>query len=341
MEAAPRLVDISEKRAARREAAPLTGDLLARKGEAVSAARDVLNAQGTGPLPPAEPREEARSAKSSFAKPWIAIVAVLLVGGAVGAGYALRPAIEAPQAVAESKPAQTTVAAATVQEAPGLSPAAGPSTAKDTAGRLTQEDSAPVAPKAMIAASAPPAEREVPDANSPRSLPVTPVSTAPAENPLPPVATPIPVPQSPAVPKALSIPAPPKPAAPQVPPQIAANTATPSVPPPPKTVPAPPNSSKSVREIPAQATTKPEPTPAALVPKAPKPAAIKPSPPARPQLAAKTAPAAGTTAPVAKPPYLIQLVSVKSNAAANREWTRLQKRFAGLFGGLEPSFRKR
>ncbi|MDD9917599.1 MAG: SPOR domain-containing protein [Rhodospirillaceae bacterium] len=44
--------------------------------------------------------------------------------------------------------------------------------------------------------------------------------------------------------------------------------------------------------------------------------------------------------PAPKPPYLIQLVSVKSNAAASREWTRLQKRFAGLFGGLEPSIQK-
>ena len=96
----------------------------------MSAAREVLNAQGTGPLPPAEPHEESRLTKSGFAKPWIANAAVLLVGGAVGVGYALRPAIEPPQTIADSKPAQTAIPAAAAQEAPVLSPAVGPSTVK-------------------------------------------------------------------------------------------------------------------------------------------------------------------------------------------------------------------
>ena len=64
----------------------------------------MLNTQEEGLLPPAEPHAQADSAKHNYAKIWIAIVAVLLVGGAVGSGYALRPALEPTQAVAPSEP---------------------------------------------------------------------------------------------------------------------------------------------------------------------------------------------------------------------------------------------
>ena len=71
-----------------------------------------------------------------------------------------------------------------------------------------------------------------------------------------------------------------------------------------------------------------------------KAAVVESTPPETPKAAApvsaKTQPVTPATvaacppAPVQTPPYLIQLVSVKSNAAASWEWTRLQKHFAGL-----------
>ena len=180
----------------------------------------------------------------------------------------------------------------------------------------------------------------VSDSKALKAAPVTPIAKTLAVKPQPqPVAVQSPGPQTSDIQKASSVP-PPPPAAPKSPPQIAAKTVAPSVPPPPKPVPELPKAIKGIEKPPVQAIAKPEPKPAAVSTKAPKPAAIKPTPPTRPQLAVKTVPAAVATASAAKPPYLIQLVSVKSSAAANREWTRLQKRFAGLFGDLKPSIQK-
>jgi len=158
-------------------------------------------------LPPAEPHAQADSAKHNYAKIWIAIVAVLLVGGAVGSGYALRPALEPTQAVAPSEPVPQIEAK---PETPSLTTAARPAAAREEAKAAVVESTPPETPKAAAPVSAKP-------------QPVTPATVA-----------------------------------------------------------------------------------------------------------------ADPPAPVQTPPYLIQLVSVKSNAAASWEWTRLQK----LFAGLEPFIQK-
>ncbi len=100
----------------------------------------------------------------------------------------------------------------------------------------------------------------------------------------------------------------------------------------------------------------PTPPQSALVPEPPKPAVPPAAPAASTPTAAKVPPKAQKpavqTASRPKPPkrtvppvaansaYFVQLASVKSQRAANREWARLKKRFAALFGSLEPSIQK-
>ncbi|MDD9903269.1 MAG: hypothetical protein OXT06_06855 [Rhodospirillaceae bacterium] len=237
MEAAPRLIDISEKRAARRDAAPLTGDLLARKGEAVSAARDVLNAQEAGLLPPAEPHAQADSAKHNYAKIWIAIVAVLLVGGAVGAGYALRPALEPTQAVAPSEPVPPVEVK---PETRSLTTAAGPAAAKEDAKAAVVESTPPETPKAAAPVSA-------------KTQSVTPATVA-ADSPAP-VQTP--VPPVPVVAKAEAVPPTPLQTVPKAPAVSTETVTAPSVPPPPKAVPVVPQKTVRAAAVPEKAIANP------------------------------------------------------------------------------------
>lgn len=304
MEAAPRLIDISEKRAERGDAAPLTSDLLARKGEAVSAARDVLNAQAATTLPPAA-RQEEPSSRLGFvlSKQWIAAAAIVLIGGSMAVGYLSRPAIDEPATVVKIP---TPIAPVAVKS---------PSTPVD-GGKLTApaEKSGPgnsdVPTKPETTAGSPDTQRIAIPAVPPVAVEPKPVVVAAAV----PVAAPPPVqtlPQTPA-PPAINLPVEALPAKAGGPPILE--------------VPAPP-----------PIVVTPVAKQAAPVPPRPKPAAVKPPQPAKTVVAARKPP---PVAAAPARPYMIQLVSVKSESAATREWERLQKRFSRQFGALEPSVQR-
>ncbi len=301
MDASPRLIDLSEKQAARRAAAPLTSDLLARKGEAVSAAREVLNAHGAA----APPREdmvanpEARPRVDEvLSKRWIAVAAVLLIGGSVAVGYLSRPAIER-SADAETRPAGNSAPARAASPPAAISATSRPGDEKIAVASGPQQAAAPetVATPSDIAkavAIAPAA------GNTAQEETVTAVPKPP--KPLPPI--PAPPAAKPPVVKALIE----KPMLPATPTAAAEATSRPKL--------APPPAPKTVS----------------------KPAVEPPPAPKKTVLAVRTSPPAA--APVAKPPYVVQLASLKSNAAASREWARLKIRYAALFEALEPSIQR-
>lgn len=309
MEAAPRLIDISEKRAARRDAAPLTSDLLARKGEAVSAAREVLNAHATTTLPPAE-RQVLDAPRAGFLPPkqWVVAAAIVLIGGSVAIGYLSRPAIE--QTTVEVKVPVSNAETAAV-----------PPVRADNAPKEARLDivSGPDRKETLAAAETP--ARAAETVAVPKSADVPVVNAVEGSTVEVSVAAPVPA-------RAL-------PATPTLRPVAASNVSAPpgkSSKAPEATVPAPPTAiAKPVPPPPVEKT----------VPLRPKPAAVKPPSPPKLAVAALTPPTAAVAPQAAQArPYMIQLVSVKSESAATREWERLQKRFAGFFGALDPSVQK-
>ena len=311
------MIDISEKRAERGDAAPLTSDLLARKGEAVSAARDVLNAQAATTLPPAA-RQEEPSPRLGFvlSKQWIAAAAIVLIGGSMAVGYLSRPAIDEPATVVKIPTPITPVAV----EAPStpvdgskltaLAEKSGPG----NSGVPTKSETTAGSPDTQrVAISAVP-----PVAVEPKPVVVSataPVAAPPSVQTLPQVTAP-PIVE----PSAINVPVEALPAKAGVPPILE--------------VPAPPPIAVTpVAPAPVKQAVQAAPRP--------KPAAVKPPQPAKTVVAARTPPpvVAAPAAAVARP-YMIQLVSVKSESAATREWERLQKRFSRQFGALDPSVQK-
>lgn len=321
METAPRSVDNSETRTPRADAAPLTGDLLARKGEAVSAARDGLGGQGSGMLPPAQPHGGDRSSGgtvSRLPKVWVGLGAVLLLGGAVAFGYLSRPALE-EQAAAPAQTDNAVVGKQSPARDSDLAVASGPAVTSPIKENVTAvETRAPGGAPTLVKAD------PIPLPPSAISLPPTPAVADRTEQPAARVAS---------ASTSSPIPAPPAPAA--------IVTPQPDVPvTPPKAEPVPVIEKKPAALPERSVTTAPaNPSGVGLAPKAPTPVptAKAPEPPAKVQLASRPPVSAP---PVAKKPYLVQLASLKSNPAATREWGRLKQRFAGLFDGLSPSVQK-
>jgi len=304
MDAAPRLVDVNDKGSTRREPAPLTSNLLARKGEAVSAAREVLNAHQAGAMPhavaavetPRNPEARPRTGVV-FSKRWVAVAAVLLVGGSVAVGYLSRPAIDnrsvvKSEAVAKTEPTAEKTAPAPIPIVPK----------RDL---IATDIAVASGPKALVSA-APAATDEA----KPTRIVVKTVPTAPTQPklllpPKPPAATPV---AAIAAIEQNAVPA----VAPAAPVKIA---------------------------VPAPVAVLPPPVPEAAVKSVAKPVA-KPVPgPRSTEIAARTPPPA-VSAPIVIQPYVVQLASLKSKPAALREWSRLKKRYTSLFSALEPSVQK-
>ena len=188
MDAAPRLVDVNDKFSARGGTAPLTSDLLARKGEAVSAAREVLNAHAAAPQSFAEmagdmPRNPEAQPQSGavLSKKWVAVAAVLLIGGSVAVGYLSRPALE-NSAVVRSEPVAKSVPAPkalTLAPIPGIPK-------RDEIATDIAVASGPKAPVSVVPA---PAEEAKPIATAVNTVPAVPAPPKLLLPPKPPAAT--------------------------------------------------------------------------------------------------------------------------------------------------------
>jgi hypothetical protein len=136
----------------------------------------------------------------------------------------------------------------------------------------------------------------------------------------------------------------PRPVPPPAP--VAAIPATPDVAPPPNAVVVtPPRSLAPVAQAPAPASPQPVPTPpSAVVAPAPAPVRQAPAATAPPSVAPAVLAQAAiprVAAPLAAAPASgtrIQLASLRAEADAQREWTRLQRQHADVLGGLTASF---
>ena len=262
----------------------------------------------------------------------------------------ISPSDQARPATARTgiKPAPPTPSAAPAEPAPAAEKPAAPPRA---VAEKQPAKPAPVAeseakPKAE-AAPAPETVTEVPTTAIPPP-PATPVPAAPAAETV--AAPPRQMAETPPpAPAPETIPAPPETVAetaPPAPPKQVADT-----PPAAQTVAAPP---KQVAETAPAPTPKPaseaapravaENPPAAEQPSAPpeavaerSPAPPKPAPPKPAAPKSGSEPAGAQTAAVPPPPspgaYLVQLSSLRSAAAANREWSRLLRAHSGILGG--------
>ncbi len=322
----------------RKSAAPLTPDLLARKGQATAATwrGGAGHAPGGGPNVVAltahaggassepsgrSPAAEATPAPRPATRRHLLTLALVL-GLGISGGMAAFVYFTAPS----DAPPPLDTAATTRVDAPVAAPEAngattGPATAKPDDTKTTVPTDTVTAPptdipkappaktRAALPAKAAPAKTIVaPPEITVAAPPTDSVAIRPADRAVAvpanrAAAVPVdPVPPRPATDGALRLatgPETPEPAAPKP-------TVAPSPPPT-----AQPSSSKPIAK------------PNVL-------AAI----PATPKLAVPAAAAA------VKRPYTVQFASLKSRAAANREWSRLKTRFAGLLGAFEPSIRR-
>lgn len=360
-------------------AAPLTPDLLARKGEAVSAARDTGRFNGgDGHFPDigSDIRDGGHDAHSTvsgrrgvFSKRWLTAAALVLVVGAGAVGYFVRPEIE-PVAEKFKAPGGTVSAeAVSIPPSPSVLPVPDKTMVDkpeppESEGNPSSGTNAPAT--ALVTASGPSAtsvQAEEPPSNSSRETRERQseydAKTAPKQSDSAPAAAAIT-----SVPATVLVaPAPPEPAsvsvakAPLTPAPVVASqvankvdaeraagirtggaepAAIPTAPPV-----STPKVARTLPEMPkTRETVAPPPTPQKL-PSAPKAKAT-------PDVAARVAPPVLPRPPkrpavpvVAKlQPYLVQLVSVKSQAAAKREWARLKDRHAMLLRPLKASVQK-
>ena len=349
-------MDVTDKPAGRKAPAPLTPDLLARKGEAISAAREVANGALSG-----DAQDEPRAKPQVSSKVLLAAAAAVLVAGSIAVGYFSRPQIEEtaePVAVgrsvqeppAQGEPKSSPVTGGTSD--PSAGPAAppsgsdiatatgpGPATAKADAVPVAVETNAtavaeagktpPAGPRSLRTAEA---GDPVPDA-APKTSAAIPAPPKP-QTAAKPVAS-LHDPEASKVPAAARFPAP----APKPDGEPASTVAKPVAAPPPVTPPASPKPSaappvpKPVAVSPAAApntSPKPKAKPVAALSKPPQP------------LPATKAGTSETARPSAKPRsgYVVQFASVRSRADAEREWKRLTGRFPKLLAGLEPAVQK-
>lgn len=104
--------------------------------------------------------------------------------------------------------------------------------------------------------------------------------------------------------------------------------------------PPPPAQTAAVPPPPAGAPALAQPPPAIVAPPIPPPVAAAPAgakaPEPPPRVASLPAPAPRTPAAVGGR-YRVQIAALRSEAAAKRNWASLTKRYADLFGGLQPS----
>lgn len=348
--------------AKRKGAAPLTPDLLARKGEAVSAAREtgcLDEDKGHFPEIGSDIREGGPTSgtlssdkPSGISRRWLIATIVVLVVGAGAAGYFARSEINPVTELARvpqprsstaipSEPSNpiaargsTVAAQKSVSSETGggnapaiegaqadLATASGPSVmeGKEIAARDRPEArSEAVAVPAQADAQRSPVPVAIPSVPPPvRSAPAMPAVSAEREA----------VSRLPALPDSGAAPAPPADLAAK---SGSVETVSPAA------AGASVATARPVHETPKPAdspvvSTKPsDEMKTTSAPEKVARATSLPRPPKRPE------------APVAaKPlPYLVQLASVKSQAAAAREWTRLNERHAALFAPLQASVQK-
>lgn len=188
MDAAPRLVDVNDKSSARGGTAPLTSDLLARKGEAVSAAREVLHAAGPQPFAemagdmPRNPEAQPQSG-AVLSKKWVTVAAVLLIGGSVAVGYLSRPALE-NSAVVRSEPVAKSVPAPkalTLAPIPGI----------PKRDEIATDIAVASGPKIPVSVAPTPAKEAKPVVTAVNTVPDVPAPPKLLLPPKPPAATPV------------------------------------------------------------------------------------------------------------------------------------------------------
>lgn len=369
------MVDLKDKSENPKDAAPLTHELLARKGQAVSATwgaeatpvRDLAETARNEAATPADTVDgepQAETAASSVTLPRKAIFAgvAFLVIGSVAVGYFLRPqtapgntqgvetqaALAAPettQSSAEAAPQESNAPLeAKVSLAPEqVSPAAGASTATDVtvaSGPVIDKPDAPTTTDVLATAGS---------ANRKDSLSAQPVvvatkavvQQAAAVEPeqVKPLKTPSQTESAVADKSKAIVPTPYAEAKQDSKERVERSAAAQSLPPIPSPKAITPPAAPAVVKVAAPVTVD------AVKPakEAPPPVAVKAAPKPRPKAVKPTI----QTARRAEPPkaaaasaYFVQLVSVKSENAADREWGRLSKRFTKLFNGLEPSIQK-
>jgi hypothetical protein len=318
----------------------LTHDLLARKGQAVSASPsadvnallrgakvteigDAPTSEATGTR---EPNTASKQTSAGLSKRWIFGSVIFLVIGSVAVGYYARPEAQREKATDIKATAQVIPSASALQENAATPVQAGaPSKPESTAAPPTNVTSVDSLKTDITVASGP--KRDV-SANVKLDTvlaekPVSSTSVSAQSSAVTSKTSKQSVQSSRPTKSSEEI----KPLDPPNTPKVVAKSelstlkATFPVPPPP---------------IP---TRPPLATPQAISPSTvvASPTISKPVQQARREPASNVKPVPPATT---KANYVVQLVSVKSRRAANQEWGRLQKRFATLLGSLESSVQK-
>lgn len=372
------MIDLKDKPENPKDAAPLTHALLARKGQAVSATweaeatpvRDLAETARNEAATPAasangEPQAETGPSSVTLTKKAIFAGVAFLVIGSVAVGYFLRPqtvpgntqGVGTQAALAVTETTQPSSESAPLgAEAPSapeqVSPAAGASTTTDVTVASGPVIDKPDTPSTSVAAEkAVAAERKDSQAklgNQPvvvATKAVVQQAAAVEPEQVKPLKTAPPTGSAVANKDKAIVPTPYAEAKQDSKERVERSAAAQSLPPIPSPQAITPPSAPAAVKVPAPASV------ASVKPLkvTPPPVAVKPAPKPRPkaikpnvQLAARNPepPKSAAVKPANTSGYFVQLVSVKSEKAADREWGRLSKRFTKLFGGLEPSIQK-